>query len=72
MKLGMEIGLRPGHIVLGGDPAPSPKGAQSPNFRPMSVVAKVDQDATWYEGRPRPMPQCVLTYPTSIWRPRWG
>jgi len=41
MKLGMEIGLRPGHIVLGGDPAPLPKkGGTAPNFRPMSVVAK--------------------------------
>jgi len=28
MKLGMEVGLGPGHIVLDGKPAPSPKGAQ--------------------------------------------
>ena len=29
MKLGMQVGLGPGHIVLDGDPAPdSPKGAQ--------------------------------------------
>jgi len=27
MKLGMQIGLGPGHIVLDGDPAPLPKGA---------------------------------------------
>ena len=41
MKLGMQVGLGPGHIVLGGDPAPpSPKGAQPPNFRPISVAAK--------------------------------
>jgi len=33
MKLGIQVGLSPGHIVLDGDPA-------SPNFRPMSVVAK--------------------------------
>jgi len=39
MPLGMEVGLRPGHIVLDGDPAP-PKGAQPPNFRPVSVVVK--------------------------------
>ena len=32
MKLGMQVGLGPGHIVLGGDPAPSPKGAQPPKF----------------------------------------
>jgi len=30
---------RPGNIVLHGDTA-VPKGAQSPNFRPMSIVAK--------------------------------
>jgi len=38
VKLGTQVGLGPGHIVLDGDPAP-PKGAQPP-FRPMSVVAK--------------------------------
>jgi len=39
MKLGNEVGLGPGHIVLDGDPASPPKG-HTPNFRPMSVVAK--------------------------------
>jgi len=38
MKLGMEVGLVPGHIVLDGDPSP-PKVAH-PNFRPMSIVTK--------------------------------
>jgi len=40
-SLGMEVGLCPGDIVLGGDPAP-PKGAQpsTPNLRRLSVVAK--------------------------------
>jgi len=28
MKLGMEVGLSPGHIVLDGDTAPHPKGTQ--------------------------------------------
>jgi len=33
MKLGMQVGLDPGHIVLDGDPALSPhKGAKPPNF----------------------------------------
>ena len=27
MKLGKQVGFGPGHIVLGGDPALSPKGA---------------------------------------------
>ena len=40
MKLGMQVGLGPGHIVLDGDPdAPLPKGHSPPNFRPISVVA---------------------------------
>jgi len=39
VKLGTEVGLGPGNIVLDGDPA-QPKEAQPPNFRPMSVVAK--------------------------------
>jgi len=38
MTLGTEVGLGPGHTVLDGDRAP-PKG-ETPNFRPMSVVAK--------------------------------
>ena len=40
MPLGTKVGLGPGHIVLGRDPAPSKKGNSSPNFRPMSIVAK--------------------------------
>jgi len=39
MKLGMQVGLGPGHIVLDGDPAP-PRRGTAPNFWPMSVVAK--------------------------------
>jgi len=36
MKLGMQIGLGPGHIVLDGDPAPPPlKGTKPPIFRPI-------------------------------------
>jgi len=35
MKLGMLVGLGPGHIVLDGDPAPpSPKGHSPPIFGP--------------------------------------
>jgi len=41
MSLGMEVGLGQGDFVLGGDPATSPqKGAEFPNFRPMSIVVK--------------------------------
>jgi len=41
MPLGMEVDLGPTHILLHGEPAPIPqKGAEPPNFRPLSVVAK--------------------------------
>ena len=42
MKLGLQVGLGPGHIVLGGEPAaPPPKGhSPPPNFRHISVAAK--------------------------------
>jgi len=39
MPLGRKVGLSPGHIVLHGDPT-SPHKGDSPNFRPMSIVAK--------------------------------
>jgi len=39
--LGTEVGLGPGHIVLGEDPAPLPKKGASPlhNFRLISIMA---------------------------------
>jgi len=41
MKLGVQVGLGPGHTVLDGDPALSlSQRDTAPNFRPMSVVAK--------------------------------
>jgi len=42
VKLGLQVGLSPGHIVLDGDPAPPPKkrGIAAPSFWPMSIVAK--------------------------------
>jgi len=42
MKLGIEVGLGPGDIVLDGDQAPLPrKGHSSPStFRPISIVVK--------------------------------
>jgi len=40
MKLGKQVGLGPGHIVLGGDPAPPPLKRHTPNFRPISVAVK--------------------------------
>ena len=42
MKVGMPVGLGPGHIVLRRDAAPPPVKGHSPltNFRPISVTAK--------------------------------
>jgi len=63
MKFGMEVGLGPGHIVLDGNPAPPPsKGAQPPIFGPCLLWPNgwIDQDATWYGGRPRPPGHIVL------------
>ena len=62
MPLGMEVGLGPGHNVLDGDPAPFRKGDISlPTFGPCLLWPNgwIDQDATWYGGRPRPRRHCV-------------
>ena len=58
MTLGMQVGIDPGHIVLDGDPAPPPpKGHRPPIFGPYQLRPNgcIDQDATWYGGRPRPL-----------------
>ena len=76
MKLGMQVGLGPGHIVLDGDPAPLPSKGHSPHFsakrgqspspifQPLLLWANgwMHQDGTWYGGRPQPRRLCV----------RWG
>jgi len=57
MKLGMQVGLGPGHNMLDGDPAPPPpKGHSPPIFGPYPFPpnGRIDQDSTWYGGRPRP------------------
>jgi len=67
MKLDMQVGLDPGHIVLDGDQAPLPKGTQPhPIFGPYLLQPNgcMDQDATWYGARPQPRRLCVR------WRPR--
>jgi len=66
MKLGVQVGLSPGHIVLDGDPAsPHPKGpSPHPIFGPYLLRPNgyMDQYATWYGARPQPRGLCV----------RWG
>ena len=66
MKLGMQVVLGPGHIVVDGDPAPPPPhGHSTPIFGPYQLRPNgcIDQDATWYGGKPRPRRLCVR------WRP---
>jgi len=41
MKLGMQVGLAPDHIALGGDPAPQ-RGPVPSNFRPICLVEWID------------------------------
>ena len=42
MKLGMQVGLSPGHIVLDGDPLlPSPCSTKSPGLRPTSIPTSI-------------------------------
>jgi len=65
MKLGTQIGLGPGHILLDGDAAPSQRRGQSPPpspiFSPCLLWSNgwMDQDATWYEDWPWLRPHCV-------------
>jgi len=52
MPLGMEVGLGPGDFALDGDPAPPlQKGDGAPNFRPMSIVAKLLDGSRWHVAR---------------------
>ena len=67
MPLGMEISLSPGDVVLDGEPASPKKGVEPPNFGPCLLRPNgcMDQDATWYGGRPRPRRHCVRWGPSS-------
>ena len=65
MKLGTQVGLGPGHIVLDGDPAPLPKGTQPPIFGSYLLWPNGWIDATWYGGRPRSRRLCVRWVPSS-------
>ena len=46
MPLCMEVDLRPGHIVLDGDPAPPRKGHSSPVFGPFLLWPRSPISAT--------------------------
>jgi len=76
MPLGTEVGLGPGNIVLDGDPAPLPskKRHSLPIFGPCILWPNgwMDQDATWYRGRPRPRQHCVRWEPSLPFTPKKG
>ena len=66
MKLGTQVGLGIGHIMLRGDPTPPPlKGHSPPIFGPYLLLPNgcMDQDVTWFGGRPRPRRLCVIWDP---------
>jgi len=74
MPLGMEVGLGPGDFVFHGDPAVPLKKGHGPHpmcgpclFWPNGWM---DEDATWYESRPRPRSHCVRRGPNSPPRER--
>ena len=62
MPLGREVGLGPGDFAIDWDPAPLPKkGAEPLIFGPFLLWPNgwMDQDATWYGGRPQRRRHCV-------------
>jgi len=67
MPLGREVDLDPGDIMLDRDPAPLKKGHNIPLFDPFVLWPNgwMDQDASWYGGRPWPRPHCVRWRPSS-------
>jgi len=67
LKLGMQVGLGPGHIVLDGDPAPLPKEASPSIFNPCPLSSNgwMDQDGTWHGGGLRSRPHFARWGPTT-------
>jgi len=70
MPLGTEVDLGPGETTLFGDPAPPPKkgGGTAPPILAYALWPNscMDEDASWYEARPRARPQCVTCGPSSV------
>ena len=65
MPLGIERGLSPEDFVYDGTQPLPKKGAEPPIFGPCLLRPNgcMDQDATWYGGRPRPTLHCVQCGP---------
>jgi len=69
MKLGMRVGLGPGHIVLDGDPAPLPQKGQSPPIFSSYLLwpnGRMDEDASWREVGLRPSDIVLDGYPAPL------
>jgi len=71
----MEVGLSPGNFVLDGTQPPHQKGVEPLIFGPCLLWTNgcMDQDASWYggrpwpmRGRPRPTRHCVRWGPSSF------
>jgi len=84
VKLGMQVGLGPGHIVLHGDPScPSPKGQSSPPFSAhiccgqmdvwinmsLGVELGLDPGGFVLDGDPAPHPKKGAVPPPPIFGP---
>ena len=68
MKLGLQVGLGPGHIVLERDRAPLSQKGRSPQiFGPYLLWLNgwMDQNATSLGARPHPKRHCVRWGPSS-------
>ena len=67
MQLGMEAGLSSEAFVFDGYPAPSQKRGRRPQFSECLLRSNgcMDQDATWYGGRPQLKLHCVRWGPSS-------
>jgi len=61
IPLGMVVGIGPGDFVFDWDAAPQKKAQPHPVFGPHLLWPNgwMDQDATWYVGKPRSRRRCV-------------
>jgi len=81
MTLAVEVGHDTSETVLHGDPAPRPqKGTEPSIFGPCLLGPNccMDQDTTWYGGRPRPSPHYAKKWaqppifgPCLLWPNGW-
>jgi len=67
MPLGVELCLGSSHIVLNGEATLLPQNGAHTQFSAHVLWPNgwMDQDATWYAGRPRFRPHCVTCGPRS-------